>query len=86
MSELGSKGGKGLGKEGAKRHGKVLQCGGINGVLNQEPCAFIRACIADTKAELEAEEKENVFVKTCVLDVITEQLQDEGRDPKRPVG
>ena len=103
MSELGSKGGKGLGKEGAKRHGKVLQCGcikedtkpilsgfthqgGINGVLNQEPCAFIKACIADAKAELEAEEIEKVFVKTCLLDAITEQLQDEGRDPKRPVG
>lgn len=71
MSELGSKGGRGLEKE-------VLQCGcikentksilsglayqggGINGVLNQEPC------ITDAKAELEAEEKE--------------------RDPKRPVG
>ena len=71
MSKLGSKGGKGLGKEGAKCHGKVLQCGsahqgGINGVLNQEPCASIRACIADAKAELEAEERE--------------------RDPKRPVG
>ena len=62
---FGSKGGKGLGKEGANRHGKVLQCGcikedtmpvisglahqdGING-LNQGPCAFIRACIADAK-------------------------------------
>ena len=57
MSKLGSKGGKGLGKEGAKCYGKVLQCGsahqgGINGVLNQEPC------ITDAKAELEAEEKE----------------------------
>ena len=29
MSKLGSKGGKGLGKEGANRHGKVLQCGCI---------------------------------------------------------
>ena len=71
--------------EGAKRHGKVLQCGcikedtkpilsgfahqgGINGVLNQGPCAFIRACIADAKAELEAEEKEKVFIKTCRID------------------
>ena len=60
--------------------------GGINGVLNQEPCAFTRACIADAKAELEAEEKEKVFIKTCLLDATTEQLQDEGRDPKRPVG
>ena len=78
MSKLGSKGGKGLGKEGAKCHGKVLQCGsahqgGINGVLNQEPCAFIRACIADAKAEVEAEEKEKVFINL-------------NRDPKRPIG
>ena len=34
---------------------------GINGVLNQGPCAFIRACKADAKAELEAEEKKKVF-------------------------
>ena len=90
MSELGSKGGKGLGKEGANCHGKVLQCGcikedtkpilsgsahqgGINGVLNQEPCAFIRACISDVKAEVEAEEKEKVFINL-------------NRDPKRPIG
>ena len=71
------------------RHGKVLQCGcikeetmpvisglahqdGING-LNQGPCVFIRASIADAKAELEAEEKEKVFINL-------------NRDPKRPIG
>ena len=56
--------------------------GGINGVLNQEPCAFTRACIADAKAELEAEEKEKVFIKTCLLDATTEQLQDKDKTQK----
>ena len=51
--------------------------GGINDVLNQGPCPFIRAFVADAKAELDAEEKEKFLIKTCLLDAITEELQDE---------
>ena len=76
MSERGSKGGKGLGKGGVKRHGKVRQCdcveggttklaiqklarcGGVkrlSGLRYDQPCDFVKNCIQDAQAQLEAE-------------------------------
>ena len=76
MSEQGSKGGKGLGKGGVKRHGKVRQCdcveggttklaiqklarcGGVkrlSGLRYDQPCDFVKNCVQDAQAQLEAE-------------------------------
>ena len=76
MSEQGSKGGKGLGKGGVKRHGKIRQCdcveggttkpairklarcGGVkrlSGLRYDQPCDFVKNCVQDALAQLEAE-------------------------------
>ena len=76
MSEQGSKGGKGLGKGGLRRHGKVRQCdcveggttkpairklarcGGVkrlSGLSYDQPCDFVKNCVQDAHAQLEAE-------------------------------
>ena len=80
MSNQGSKGGKGLGKGGVKRHGKVRQCdcveggttkpairklarcGGVkrlSGLRYDHPCDFIKNCIQDALAQLDAENIES---------------------------
>ena len=84
MSEQGSKGGKGLGKGGVKRHGNVRQCdcveggttkpairklarcGGVkrlSGLSYDQPCDFVKNCVQDAQAQLEAENIER-FVAT----------------------
>ena len=83
MSEQGSKGGKGLGKGGVKRHGKVRQCdcveggttkpairklarcGGVkrlSGLRYDQPCDFVKNCVQDALAQLEAENTIELFV------------------------
>ena len=76
MSEQGSKGGKGLGKGGVKRHGKVRQCDCLEGGTTKPAIRKLARCGGVKRLSGLSYDQPCDFVKNCVQDALT-QLEAE---------
>ena len=76
MSEHSSKGGKGLGKAGVKRHGKVRQCDCVEGGTTKPAIRKLARCGGVKRLSGLRYDQPCDFVKNCVQDALC-QLEAE---------
>ena len=79
MSEQGSKGGKGLGKGGVKRHGKVRQCDCLEGGTTKPAIRKLARSGGVKRLFGLSYDQPCDFVKNCIQDALTE-LEAENRE------